>query len=523
MENVEWKNISEWVVKAQSGDNEAVGEIYRRCVDYVYKRARYMLRSDQDAEDATQAVFVEVLGSLHKLKEPASFQSWLNKIVLHRCYRFYGSVEYKNPPASIDEEIELLDDESDAMPLPVIEKAETKEALWAIVESLPPEQKDTVIMYYFYRCKVDEIAEIMECSSGTVKSRLNYARKEIRRQIEEKRKKGIIFPVVVPLPIIAWLVEEQLKMINPPAVMGEGLAQVLSSESASGTVTAASPTVGMLTKIGIGVATAVVVIVGVVFFNQAANDATAPPVGGMINPHEQPSESVQPVESVEPVESGVGAAVPVTEADYARIYYEYMQSELKPNGLWGNTFYDADMVDIDSDGIPQLLVLFDNEMVVVYQAVVDGDTVSVEQTYVEMPSYVSGDDIIESSVGYAWYLQEYQGQKYIARYSTYAFVEESNGLEIARHHIYLYDAKETGALPLYSFGYYVSQDDGVTVRGQLDMSGADTVNLSDSETKSLYAELINPVSDWGMVVGNNDAGFSFVDTGGERLREYFGD
>lgn len=68
--------------------------------------------------------------------------------------------------------------------------AETKRLMKEILDGLPEDQKLCVLMYYYEELSVSDIADALGCSTGTVKSRLNYARKKIRNDVEELERKG---------------------------------------------------------------------------------------------------------------------------------------------------------------------------------------------------------------------------------------------------------------------------------------------------------------------------------------------
>lgn len=80
--------------------------------------------------------------------------------------------------------------------------AETKRLMKEILDGLPEDQKLCVLMYYYEELSVSDIADALGCSTGTVKSRLNYARKKIRNDVEELERKGTKLYSVAPLPFI---------------------------------------------------------------------------------------------------------------------------------------------------------------------------------------------------------------------------------------------------------------------------------------------------------------------------------
>ncbi len=494
-----WDNIAEIVVKAQNGDKEAIGELYNKCSDYLYRRARYMLRTDEDAQDVTQEVFVDVIKTLNKLQEPKAFVGWLNKILLFKCYRYYDKSEYKVKNVNIDDYIEtetdFVDDNEGNVPLPSLETVETKEALQRIIDNLPKEQKDSVIMYYFYQLKVDEIAEIMGCSSGTVKSRLNYGRKEMKKQIEDKRRKGIIFPAVVPFPIIAYLVHEELeKVVMPEHIVSEMAVKCLEAVkgSAGSQVTAGAvvkPSMSMLTKALIGVGVAAAVTVGAVLIFTQNNKEPVVPVATVTGVVENQVEGETQEQATE--ETPVQPAQPVTDSDYAKIYYEYVQNTLKPKG----DFVDAEMADMTGDGNPELVALWYSE----------GD---------EQPHKISLYDYRNGSVRRV-------------RDSQYEIVNSGNFslayLSKLDDKIYFVTAWESysnrSVYQISAYEYVTFSSMSVSHNPENNSYHINGNESEASEASDILNQLKVPYSTWG-VNDIGEVGYEFENTYGERLKQY---
>ena len=83
-----------------------------------------------------------------------------------------------------------------------MDQTETKELIDQILGELDEKQRMVVGMFYYEQMSVNEIAEALNCSVNTVKSRLNYARKKIGKEIAELEKKGVILRTAAPIPIL---------------------------------------------------------------------------------------------------------------------------------------------------------------------------------------------------------------------------------------------------------------------------------------------------------------------------------
>jgi len=347
---MDWTALASLVTKIQSGQTEAWGELYERITPYIFSRTRYLLRNEADAEDATQETLIEIYKSINNLSDPQAFGGWVKTITLRRCYRYYGkpTEEGSSSVGLSVEDTEVIDFIDDRQPTPTeqIEAQETKDNLRQMIDSLPELQRETMILFYYDNLKIREIAEFMGCSENTVKSRLNYAKRTMEAEISEKRKKGILFPAIMPWTLIfrqlfTDVFEEQAEQVGSEVVqrIGENVASEIrgiegteglgGSEGAGGsggmegtgdnvgTRATTSKGLTVATKAIIGIVAAVVMVAGVIILPNISQNTQEP----------------------------------VTDSDYAHIYYDYIQEELKPTG----NFIDADMVYMDDSQMPLLI------------------------------------------------------------------------------------------------------------------------------------------------------------------------
>jgi len=195
------------VFAAKNGNEKSFEELYKIYYQKVYSLAKMTLKNEADAEDALQLTFVSAWKNISSLEDNAAFNSWIQRITLNQCYALLRT---SRPVVSIDDdesdEHGITELESDLM-LPEVyaQKEDLRTRLGKIINSLSEVQRQTIQLYYFDELSVDEIADTMECSTGTVKSRLFLARKAIRTEIEEtERKTGQKFYGVVGIPLLAF-------------------------------------------------------------------------------------------------------------------------------------------------------------------------------------------------------------------------------------------------------------------------------------------------------------------------------
>lgn len=233
---MEKEQLVSLVTKSQQGDNEALNSLFNEFYNDLYYFALKTVKDDETALDVTQEAFVEIINTLGNLKEPAAFVTWAKQITYHQCTRYFK----KKKDVLVDEDEDgntvfdtLKEENAEFIPDEALDKADFKKTVMAILDELSEEQRSATMMYYFDEMSVRQIAEIQGVSEGTVKSRLNYARKAIKNSVEEYEKKHNIKLHAIPFfPFFKWLFEGAF----------EGGMPTASAEIVAESVTAATGT-----------------------------------------------------------------------------------------------------------------------------------------------------------------------------------------------------------------------------------------------------------------------------------------
>lgn len=205
---MEKTELTALVVKAQSGDQEAMEEVLRAAHTSVSYQCRKLLRDPRDAEDMTQEVLLAVYTKLDTLKTPEAFWGWLNQTTANRCVNAMkrSHVEFQfaedEEGHSVLDNLEELDEQQ--VPDKALDNAETTRMIEEIVDGLPDAQRVCTLMYYYDEMSVREIASALEVSENTVKSRLNYARKAVKERVLDYEKKGVKLYGLSPLPFMLF-------------------------------------------------------------------------------------------------------------------------------------------------------------------------------------------------------------------------------------------------------------------------------------------------------------------------------
>ena len=161
------------VESAQRGSREAFAVLAGCHERSLYATALALSRSSWDASDAVQDAFVEAFVKLRKLRDPDKFGPWVSAIVVNKCRDLWR----RRRPVPVD--TSLLEGEAYEF-----EGPETSLDVLHAMRDLDEQSRAIVALRFFRDLKVDQIAEIVGCPAGTVKSRLNRAMTALRQRLE---------------------------------------------------------------------------------------------------------------------------------------------------------------------------------------------------------------------------------------------------------------------------------------------------------------------------------------------------
>ena len=244
------------ISEAKNGDYEALGNLYEACRMKGLAIARQYVKSDSDSEDMYQDAFLKAMENIDRFDESHDFQPWLNTIIANTCKDFLRKKRPINFTDMSDEDNEFVDtiSGSDAESLPESSylRGEMLKIVDDIVDTLPVEQKQATILFYFKDYSVKQIASIQNVSEDTVKSRLNYSRKKVALATADYEKRNgikVSFACLVPAVLLLYFKNGSY------ASRLEGELEALSAAGAAGAAAAASQA-GVAGVSGAGLATA---------------------------------------------------------------------------------------------------------------------------------------------------------------------------------------------------------------------------------------------------------------------------
>ena len=242
-------NISHLVEKIKKGDNKSFEKLYELTEREVWFTCISFLKNETTAQDIMQETYITAFLKIQSLEKSSQIRSWLNRIAVNKCKNYLkGKGEIQ-----LDDEIfenQAIVDERISIPEEYISDKAKREIILSIMqEVLSDVQYQTVIMHYFNEMTVDEIAEVFECSRGTVLSRLNYSRAKMKTAIEDYENKSGDKLHGVVVPFFTTIFKEEAKSLAVPNItikLPNG--QTLATSATKGFATGAKSTVSSIVK-----------------------------------------------------------------------------------------------------------------------------------------------------------------------------------------------------------------------------------------------------------------------------------
>jgi RNA polymerase sigma-70 factor (ECF subfamily) len=175
------------IIAVQQGDREAFKALYERYRDRVYNVIFYSIGDELRAEDVLQIVFLKIYRGLANFRFEASLATWIYRITLNECLNQQRGRGAQHVPF---EALLGSDEELDAGAAADLQHAEgeRREIVHRAVMELSPKLRAVVALKYLDGLSYEEIASVLECSPGTVASRLNRALSELEARLRPLRR-----------------------------------------------------------------------------------------------------------------------------------------------------------------------------------------------------------------------------------------------------------------------------------------------------------------------------------------------
>jgi RNA polymerase sigma-70 factor (ECF subfamily) len=175
------------ILQLQSGDLNALGALFDRHRHLVYRTALAITNDSEVASDLLQDVFLRIHRFSHKIDTERPLEPWLYRVTTNLAYSW---MKRRNRLTRYLREIaELLSREQKPTPHHMAERDEEWRWVQQAVANLPLAQRVVVVLYYVNDLSLQEISEILDIPAGTVKSRLHYGRKALKKHLVLQRER----------------------------------------------------------------------------------------------------------------------------------------------------------------------------------------------------------------------------------------------------------------------------------------------------------------------------------------------
>jgi RNA polymerase sigma-70 factor (ECF subfamily) len=176
------------ILKAQSGDLGAFEVLYTKHAQRVYRTALAILGNPQTAEEVLQDCFLRAYKHLHTLNGDPSISPWLHRVAVNLCYSHLRRSHRARLTVSLESLSNYFASVSTPSPEEDVYRNEIQTAVKRGMASLSFKHRAVIVLHYLQGFAVEDIAYVLNCPVGTVKSRLYHARKMLSRRLPGLRR-----------------------------------------------------------------------------------------------------------------------------------------------------------------------------------------------------------------------------------------------------------------------------------------------------------------------------------------------
>ena len=165
------------LLRCQMGDKDALAELierYERPLRYFINR---LLDDSELTEDIFQDTWLTVIKRIHGLREIDAFPAWLYRIARNKVYQ---QLRKKRYVSELDENIAIEDNAGEE-----VFSAEDAAKVHKSLKELPPEYREVLMLRFLEQMSYEQIAQVLDCKLGTVRSRLHYAKIALKKELEK--------------------------------------------------------------------------------------------------------------------------------------------------------------------------------------------------------------------------------------------------------------------------------------------------------------------------------------------------
>ncbi|MFQ6013887.1 MAG: RNA polymerase sigma factor [Anaerolineae bacterium] len=175
---------AELVLRTRQGDFGAFETLYHKYKKRVYGTALAITREKSAAEEILQESFIKLFSHIGRLDGSLPLSPWLHRVAVNLSYNWLKKKHFWL--VSLDGLVDRLIAKPQRSPEQALEREELRHMVRKAIDSLSFKHRVVIILYYLQDFSLSEIAEILDCPLGTVKSRLHYGRRHLERELRQE-------------------------------------------------------------------------------------------------------------------------------------------------------------------------------------------------------------------------------------------------------------------------------------------------------------------------------------------------
>lgn len=203
------------IVKEVQKDIEQFELLYSYVIKKVYFWCYTIVGNEAAARDMSQEVMIRIYKNIQSLKSPEAFTSWMYRLARNSCLTYIRNhkktdVEFLyNDNYEESFEANIKEERIYRLPKESYDLQQTKDVVKKLIEKLPRKQKEAITLHYLDELKIEEIANILECPEGSVKSRLHDGRKKLQEKISDyQEENNVKLYSITLLPLLGLILKE---------------------------------------------------------------------------------------------------------------------------------------------------------------------------------------------------------------------------------------------------------------------------------------------------------------------------
>lgn len=167
------------IEEAMQSKEGAFEQLFEYYYSMAYAMAMRETKNDADAKDAVQEAFISIHRSINELRDPQAFPAWLKTIVHSKCYKLFRKKHDIPADPNVMNETYCVEERSYMVPVTHYNNENEKEVIHQLIKQLKPRYQEVVELVYLKQLKIEEAANLLGLSAGTVKTRLHRAKKDL--------------------------------------------------------------------------------------------------------------------------------------------------------------------------------------------------------------------------------------------------------------------------------------------------------------------------------------------------------